>query len=1006
MSSALYTLGRWAVAHRRHVFLAWAVGLVALGALAGVLQRGTSDVFTIPGTEAQRASDSLSARFPQFAGASGQVVITAPTGQRVTDPPVRARIEALTTRYAALPHVRSAASPFDEHLRGTISDDGSTAILNVQLDVDSALVTPEIRRPVTDLAATSTAEGLPALVGGSMFMPTAPEMSITEGLGVLIAVGVLLLTFGSMLAAGIPLITSLAGVAASMALILLATRFTDVTSTAPFLALMIGLAVGIDYALFVLSRHRDLLAQGRAPAEAAAEATGTAGSAVVFAGATVAIALLALGVAGIPFLTVMGIAAAVSVVVAVLGALTLLPALLGAAGLRLLPRHVADAHEARRHTGWAAGWVRAATKLPALTVLLVLAALGALALPARDLALALPDNGTSAPTSTQRQAYDQMARAFGPGANAPLVVTLDIVSTTDPLGVVAEVERLVQATPGIARTTVATPNQGADTGVIVAIPAGGPNSTQAKEALVGLRALAPTVQARFGVSLAVTGHAAAQADITTQLRDALVPFGVVVVGLSLVLLMLVFRSVLVPVTAALGYLLSVGSAFGVTVAVCQWGWLAGPLGVTQAGPLIAFMPIIVMGVLFGLAMDYQVFLVSSMRARYVHEGDAHAAVTHGFIDAAKVVTAAGFIMVAVFAAFVPQGAIYIKPIALGLAVGVFVDAFVVRLTLVPALMRLLGRAAWWLPAWLDRRLPVLDVEGESLHRRLTLARELAGSQPPALVARGLGLHDAGGPVYAAVDLVTAPGSLLVVHGPAGSGKTSLLLTLAARMRHTDGELEVAGRLLPDEAASVRRLAGLAEVAGVNDLDPLLTVGDHLDERLASATWHPWVSAAARDEATATLTTLLAFAARAGTGLGPRAGAERDDAVHVRADVSWRTRVRELSALERWVLGVALALVGRPAVVLVDDVDALRGPADRAAAWAVLAALPGLVERPDLTVVATCHDPADARTVCRVLASGAAPLVELALPRRDGTDHFPATQPALPTAFDDSFQVTR
>ena len=742
MSSALYALGHWAVRRRRLVVALWVALIVILGASAGLLQRGMADAFEIPGTQSQKAMDALSSRFPEFAGASGQVVVSAPAGSKVTDPAVTARIEDLTARYAALPHVSGATSPFNELVKGTVAPDGSAAIIAVQLDLASDDVTDSTREPLIALAHEATAAGLTTSVGGALFTPTAPEMSITEGLGVVVALIVLVVTLGSAIAAGIPLLTSLLGVAMSMSFILIATHFTTITSTAPFLALMIGLAVGIDYALFILSRHRDLLAEGVEVEEAAAQATGTAGSAVVFAGATVAIALLALGVAQIPFLSVMGIAAAVGVGCAVVVALTLLPALIGAAGTRLTPKRVADAHHARRHTSWSASWVRLVTKVPALTAILVIGGLGVAALPARDLTLALPNNGTSAPGSTQREAFDTVARAFGPGANAPLAITLDIVATTDPLGVVADIEKMVLATPGIASTSVATPNRGADTGVIVAIPEGSAESQVTKDALTAVRALAPEVERQFGVELAVTGHTAAQVDVASRLSDALLPFGIVVVGLSLVLLMLVFRSLLVPITAAVGYLLSLGASFGAVSAVAHWGWLAAPLGVSQTGPVIAFMPIIVMGVLFGLAMDYQVFLVSSMRSRYVHGDDAKDAVSHGFVDAARVVTAAAIIMVAVFAAFVPKGALYIKPIALGLAVGVFVDAFVVRMTLVPAVMRLLGPAAWWLPRWLDRLLPVLDVEGESLHRRIAAdetrtARAAIEGPVPVIEAHGL-----------------------------------------------------------------------------------------------------------------------------------------------------------------------------------------------------------------------------------------------------------------------------
>mgnify|MGYP000845570031 FL=1 len=940
MSTTLYRLGHWAVRRRRLVVVLWLVGLLLAGATAAALQRGVVDVFEIPGTQSQQALDSLTARFPEFAGASGQVVVQAPDGMSVRDPDVRARIDALTKQYATAPYVDAAIGPFDEHIKGAVSSDGHAAIISVQLDVPSVEVTDAIRAPIVAITTASTQHGLRAEVGGSLFMPTPPAVTISEGIGVLVALIVLVMTFGSAFAAGIPLLTATAGVAASVAAIFAATRFTDVTSTAPFLALMIGLAVGIDYALFILSRHRDLLAEGLAPDEAAAQATGTAGSAVVFAGATVAVALAALGVAGIPFLSTMGMAAAGSVAAAVLVSLTLLPALLGLGGSRLMPRKVADDHHARHHTGVWAGWVRTVTKVPLLTALLVIAGLTLLALPARDLTLALPHNGTSAPTSTQRKAYDLVAEKFGPGANAPFVVTLDIVASTDPLGLVAAVEKRVLATDGIVSTTLATPNRAADTGVIIAIPDAAADTERTKATLEHVRALAPTIKAEYGADMAVTGQTAAQVDVSQRLYDALLPFGLVVVGISLILLTLVFRSLLVPITAALGYVLSVGAAFGVVAAVFRWGWASSLMGLNEPGPVISFMPIIVMGVLFGLAMDYQVFLVSSMRARFVHEGDAQRAVNAGFVDSARVVTAAAVIMVSVFAAFVPHGAVYIKPIALGLAVGVFVDAFLVRMTLIPAVMRLLGPRAWWLPAWLDRRLPVLDIEGESLHRRLALAAARGGAAPAAVLARDLSRSDGLGTVYAGVDLDTPRGAMVVVRGGSGAGKTALLLTLAGRMTPSAGRLEVNGHLLPDAAAAVRREVSLTEIAGVNDLDPLLTVADHVDERLATTTWHPWVSGRDRTEALRRLDTLAAAAAAA-----------RPDA-HLTATLEPRLRVRELTAIQRWVLALGLALVGDPAILVTDDVDALPSAADRVAAWSLLASLS---RDRVVTVIASCHD---------------------------------------------------
>jgi RND superfamily putative drug exporter len=534
------------------------------------------------------------------------------------------------------------------------------------------------------------------------------------------------------------LLTALIGIAVGMGGLLLTSNLVTLSSSAPTLALMIGLAVGIDYTLFILTRHRTQLAAGMTPEESVARATGTAGSAVVFAGMTVVTALSGLSVVGIPFLTVMGVGAAGTVLVAVLVALTLLPALLGFAGARLAPKPGSRA--ARREatdaaadvapagsTGGSAGarWTRLVTRRPLVTVVVVLAGLLALALPAPQLQLALPDNSSAAIGSPERQTYDLVSAHFGPGLNGPLVV---LAEGLDPATAQQSAQRIAVAiggvptgTPGtfrggVADVAYAAPSVLPDgtTGLITVVPASGPQE-QATSDLVGrLRDLAPGLEKQTGARIAVTGQTAVAIDVSDRLGAALLPFALVVVGLALVLLLFVFRSILVPIKAALGFLLSVGASFGAVVAVFQWGWLAGPLGVPSTGPVISFLPVILMAVLFGLAMDYEVFLVSRMREAYVHGAEPRAAVVTGARHAARVVVAAALIMFSVFASFVTIDDVVVKAIAVGLAVGILVDAFLVRMTLVPAVLALLGRSAWWLPRWLDRLLPDLDIEGAAL----------------------------------------------------------------------------------------------------------------------------------------------------------------------------------------------------------------------------------------------------------------------------------------------------
>src|SRR5690606_13886009 len=446
-----------------------------------------------------------------------------------------------------------------------------------------------------------------------------------------------------------------------------------------------------------------------------------------------------LGVAGIPFLTIMGVAAAVTVGVTVLVSLTLLPALLGFAGERLRPKpsrrarraaaaaaaaaQEADDTEATRRRAPApaapearpnrlfTGWVRAVTKIPALTVVLVIAAMGALSYPALDLRLALPDAGVMEEDDPARLTYDLVSEHFGDGFNGPLIVTGSIVTSTDPLALMEQVGDEIEGLPGVADVPLATPNPTADTGIIQVVPEGGPTSAETEDLVREIRGLHDHFLDEYGVDLAVTGFTAVGIDVSDKLGDALLPFALVVVGLSLILLTMVFRSIAVPIKATVGYLFSAGAAFGVVSLVFEHGVFAEALNVTRTGPVISFMPIVLMGILFGLAMDYEVFLVSRMREDYVHGGSARHAITTGFQGSAKVVTAAAVIMIAVFVAFVPHGDMNLKPIALGLAVGVAVDAFVVRMVFVPAVLALLGEKAWYMPRWLDRVLPSFDVEG-------------------------------------------------------------------------------------------------------------------------------------------------------------------------------------------------------------------------------------------------------------------------------------------------------
>ncbi|GAA1429169.1 MMPL family transporter [Microlunatus lacustris] len=861
MSSFLYGLGRTAFRRRLRVLLAWLAALVVVGGLALAISDEFDESFTLPGTESQVALDALDRTFPQAGGTTADLVVVPREGQSVRSAAAEDAIEAAVDRLADLPQVDGVTSPFDEYAEGVIPEDDGAAIISIRFDTDATGIAPttlEALEAETEALQTSL-PGSEASVGGQAYGGETPGLSISELIGVLVALVVLFFTLGSLRAAGMPLLTALLGVALTMALIFGATGLATISSTTPLLALMLGLAVGIDYALFITSRHRDQLGEGMDPEESVARAVATSGSAVVFAGMTVMIALCGLAVAGIPFLTTMGVAAAIGVAIAVLIALTLLPALLGFAGERLRPKvrtpeaaaksparaaapvdAQAPAPPPRTKTGLGRRWVRLVTKLPVLTVLVVVAGLGVVSYPALDLRLALPSNGTAAPGTPARTTYDLIAEHYGPGYNGPLIVSTTIVGSDDPLGLMDDLADDLRALPGVASVPLATPNEDASAGIVQVIPEGAPDSTETKDLVRTIRDAAPALEARYDVPIAVTGFTAVGIDVSDRLGSALLPFGILVVGLSLVLLAMVFRSVAVPLKATIGFLLSVGAAFGATAAVFEWGWFGALLNVDQTAPVISFLPILLMGILFGLAMDYEVFLVSRIREEYAHRArrsgtgtraDADAAIEEGFVSSSRVVVAAAVIMFAVFAAFVPEGEGPIKTIAFGLAVGVFVDAFIVRMTLVPAVLALLGRSAWWLPRWLDRLLPSFDVEGEGLEHQTSLADWPSANDPHVVYA---GLEVAG----QAVALSAMPREVVVVDGPPHSGKTALLLTLGGRMRLSAGQVKVAGLVLPEQAASVRKVVGYVDCDATPDLRrelgavlarrPALVLVDHAD----------------------------------------------------------------------------------------------------------------------------------------------------------------------------------
>ncbi|TYD00101.1 MMPL family transporter [Arthrobacter echini] len=618
-----------------------------------------------------------------------------------------------------------------------LSDDGSAAVANVQFDGQINGVSPELREKVQETASEADSAGVTVDFSKEIVEDVSGIAGAAELIGLAVAAIVLILMLGTLVAAGLPLLMAVVGVGVGVGITFALSGVIEMNSISPVLALMLGLAVGIDYSLFIVNRHRTQLLRGMELRESIARATGTAGNAVLFAGITVVVALAALAVPGLPFLTVMGLSAAGTVAAAVLVALTLTPALLAVIGRRIVSKrrwargnggkHSAKApvegqdptEAADERAAKGAGWGGIATRKPILTVLAGVVLLGVIAIPATQLRVGLPDGGAEPADSTAFQAYTTIGDKFGEGTNGPLIVVGSFPETQDETELTAlqlDVNDLLLDVDNVAASVPATVSEDGRTAIFQLIPEEGPSSESTENLVRDLRSASDSIEEQTGVPVAVTGQTAANIDVSEKLVQALPPYLGIVVGLSLILLLLVFRSILVPVIATAGFLLSLLASFGATVAIYQWGWLGSLFAVSNPGPILSFLPIILIGVLFGLAMDYQMFLVSGMREAFVHGADPKAAVRIGFSHGARVVTAAAIIMVSVFAGFVFSELAMVRPIGFGLAFGVLLDAFVVRMTLIPAAMYLLGRHAWWLPAWLERILPDVDVEGAKLER--------------------------------------------------------------------------------------------------------------------------------------------------------------------------------------------------------------------------------------------------------------------------------------------------
>ncbi|MGC9475177.1 MMPL family transporter [Streptomyces mutabilis] len=722
MATFLYRLGRRAFRRRGLVALLWVAILVGAGVAASTAPAPPEDSFSMPGTESQKAFDLLDERFPAASaeGATARVVIRAPEGDKISDPAGKAKVEELVTALGNGPQVASVDDPFKAN---AVSQDGTTAYASVTYKVNSMELTDQARESLSAATDDARSDGFTVETGGDAVMAEQEMGGTAELIGIGVAAVVLLLTFGSLVAAGMPLLSAIIGVGIGISAIGALGSTLELSATTSTLAMMIGLAVAIDYALFIVSRYRAEIAEGRTPEEAAGRAVGTAGSAVVFAGLTVIVALAGLAVVNIPILTKMGLAAAATVAIAVLIALTMTPALLGFAGKKALSRKDRKAAAAgqRAVSGkpkLGTRWARFVLRRPVTVLLTAVIGLGAVAVPAASMELGLPDEGSSAPDTTQRKAYDMLSESFGAGFNGPLMVTVDTRGADDAKAAAETVGKEITGLGEAAAVTPANFNEQGDTALLTVVPKTGPSDAATEELVKDIRSLSGDIESETGATMLVTGMTAMTIDFSQTLDDALVPYLALVVGLAFLLLMLVFRSVLVPLKAALGFLLSVAAALGAVVAVFQWGWLADVFGVDQPGPIMSMMPIFMIGVVFGLAMDYEVFLVTRMREAYVHGSSAAESVVTGFTHGGRVVAAAAIIMISVFSGFIMENDDMIKMMGFGLAIAVLFDAFVVRMAIVPAVLALLGTKAWWLPKWLDRVLPNVDVEGEKLHKEL------------------------------------------------------------------------------------------------------------------------------------------------------------------------------------------------------------------------------------------------------------------------------------------------
>jgi putative drug exporter of the RND superfamily len=708
-------LARWARFAFRHKWPVIGAWIVMIAVLAGVMARFGGELdsgFAIPDVESQQAVDLLAERFPEASGDSATIVFKADAG--ISDPATQGVISDVLGQVTAVPEVVAVIPP--DQQQGAISEDGTIAFATVQFDKAAMEIDKANVETILGIVDGANADGLQVAAGGQVIQANelAVESGTSEIVGIVVAMLIMLVMFGSVIAMGLPIVTAVLGLGLSILVnYLFANWFTLSDSVTLAFVSMMGLGVGIDYALFIVNRYRDGLLHGKSAEDAAVRAIDTSGRAVIFAGTTVAIALLGLTLIRIPFVTGMGISGSITVVMSVLVSIFFMPALLGVVGPGVLRWRIPGLGREIEGTRslwhrWGAAIQRRPGLISAVVVVLLLIGM----IPLLDIELGLSDAGNNSEETHTRRAYDLLSEGFGPGLNGPLVVVVEQDGGLDQEQLTS-LATAIQGTEGVAAVTPPMPNQAGDTAILQVIPTTSPQDAATADLVDRLREnTIDGTLAGSDMDAYVGGSTAANVDLSHKISERMPLFFIVVIGLSLVLLAAVFRSVVVPVKAALMNVLSIGVAFGSIVAVFQWGWLADLIGVARTGPVESFLPMILFGIVFGLSMDYEVFLLSRVHEEFSHTRDARRSMLAGVAGSGKVIAAAGGIMAAVFFAFVLGDARVIKELGFGLGVAVVVDAFIVRLILVPAVMTLLDRRAWYIPAWLDRVLPKLSVEGE------------------------------------------------------------------------------------------------------------------------------------------------------------------------------------------------------------------------------------------------------------------------------------------------------